>query len=244
MNPIEQFKEEVSKRIEALGEDEKMRKLAIEWVKESLSRQYVYNFSWLGRPIIQMPQDTVALQEIIWQVKPDLIIETGVAHGGSIIFSASMLHLLGGKRQVVGIDVDIRKHNRIEIENHPFYKRITLLEGSSTDAHILEQVKALAKGKKKVMVFLDSYHTHAHVAKELELYAPFVSVGSYLVAFDGWVEFMPPKFYPDKPWDKGDNPYTAVQSFLEKNKDFVLDKTIEDKLMITLAMGGYLKRVK
>lgn len=243
MNPIQQFQQDVLERIEALGEDEEIKKLAVKWVFESLSRHYVYNFSWLGRPIIQMPQDTVALQELIWAVKPDLIIETGVAHGGSVIFSASMLELIGGKGKVVGIDVDIRAHNRDEIENHRLFKRIKLLQGSSTDKKIVAEVKKIAKGKKKIMVFLDSYHTHDHVLEELRLYAPFVSKDSYLVAFDTWVEFMPPKFYPDKPWDKGNNPYTAVQDFLAENKDFELDKRIENKLQITLAPGGYLKRI-
>jgi cephalosporin hydroxylase len=244
MNPIQQFQKEVSERIEALGEDEEIKKLAIKWVFESLSRNYVYNFSWLGRPIIQMPQDTVALQELIWTVKPDLIIETGIAHGGSIILSASILELIGGKGKVLGIDVDIRAHNRAEIENHRLFKRIELLEGSSIEDKTIEAVKKIAKKKKKIMVFLDSYHTHDHVLEELRLYAPFVSKDSYLVAFDTWVEFMPPKFYPNKPWDKGNNPYTAVQTFLESNKDFILDKEIENKLQITLAPGGYLKRIQ
>jgi cephalosporin hydroxylase len=243
MSPIQQFQQDVLARIETLGDDDEIKKLAVKWIFESLSRDYVYNFSWLGRPIIQMPQDTVALQELIWIVKPDLIIETGIAHGGSIIFSASILELIGGKGKVVGIDVDIRAHNREEIENHRLFKRIKLLQGSSTDKTILAEVKKLAKGKKKIMVFLDSYHTHDHVLEELRLYAPFVSKDSYLVAFDTWVEFMPPKFYPNKPWDKGNNPYTAVQAFLKENKDFQLDKHIENKLQITLAPGGYLKRI-
>jgi cephalosporin hydroxylase len=243
MNPVEQFKAEVLERIAALGQDEGLKKLAIQWVFETLSKEYVYNFTWLGRPIIQMPQDTVALQELIWQVKPDLIIETGVAHGGSIIFSASILELIGGKSTVLGIDIDIRQHNRTEIENHPMYKRIKLLEGSSIDKKVVAQVKRLAKNKKRVMVFLDSYHTHAHVLEELRLYAPFVTKDSYLVAFDTWVEQMPPNYYPTKPWDKGDNPWTAVDAFLSENKDFTLDKSIEDKLLITLAPHGYLKRI-
>jgi cephalosporin hydroxylase len=217
MNPIQQFQQDVLARIEALGDDDEIKKLAVKWIFESLSRDYVYNFSWLGRPIIQMPQDTVALQELIWIVKPDLIIETGIAHGGSIIFSASILELIGGKGKVVGIDVDIRAHNREEIENHRLFKRIKLIQGSSTDKNTVAAVKKIAKGKKKVMVFLDSYHTHDHVLEELRLYTPFVSKDSYLVAFDTWVEFMPPKFYPNKPWDKGNNPYTAVQVFLDEN---------------------------
>jgi cephalosporin hydroxylase len=243
MNPIEQFKAEVAARIEAFGNDENLKKLAVQWVSETLSKYYVHNFSWLGRPIIQMPQDTVALQELIWQVKPDLIIETGIAHGGSIIFSASILELIGGKGKVVGIDIDIRQHNRIEIEKHPMFKRITLLEGSSIDKKIASKVKRLAKNKQKVMVFLDAYHTHEHVLEELRLYAPLVSKNSYIVAFDTWVEQMEPNYYPDRPWDKGNNPWTAVDAFLSENKDFELDKSIENKLLITLAPHGYLKRI-
>ena len=243
MNPIEDFKAEVAARIEAFGKDTYLKKLAFQWVSETLSKQYVHNFSWLGRPIIQMPQDTMALQELIWAVQPDLIIETGIAHGGSIIFSASMLALIGGKGKVVGIDIDIRQHNRVEIEKHPMFKRITLLEGSSTDMKIVNKVKRIAKNKKKVMIFLDAYHTHDHVLAELRLYGPLVSKGSYIVAFDTWVEQMAPNYYPDKPWDKGNNPWTAVDAFLSENKDFELDKNIEDKLLITLAPHGYLKRI-
>lgn len=211
---------------------------------ETIAAKYSYNFSWLGRPIIQYPQDIMAMQELIWQVKPDLIIETGIAHGGSLIFYASMLELLGGDGELIGIDLDIREHNRIEIEKHPMYKRIEMLEGSSTDPEIIDSVKELAKGKKSVMVVLDSNHTHEHVLEELRLYSPFVTVGSYCVVFDTIVEDLPDDFFSDRPWGKGNNPKTAVHEFLKENDSFEIDDNVENKLLITVAPDGYLKRIK
>lgn len=244
MNEIEKFKEAVRQNIEEQGNDEAFLSLGKKWVEETMNKKFIYNFSWMGRPIIQHPHDTMALQELIWQIKPDLIIETGIAHGGSIIFSASMLELLGGNGEVIAIDIDIRKHNRDEIEAHPMFKRIKLVEGSSIAQETLEQVKQLATGKKNIMVVLDSNHTHKHVIKELEMYAPFVSVNSYLIVFDTWVEDVPANYYSDRPWDKGNNPKTAVWEFLKEQDDFIVDKSIEHKLSITLAPDGYLKRIK
>lgn len=244
MNEIEKFKEAVRQNIEKQGNDEAFLSLGKKWVEETMNKKFIYNFSWMGRPIIQHPHDTMALQELIWQIKPDLIIETGIAHGGSIIFSASMLELLGGNGEVIAIDIDIRKHNRDEIEAHPMFKRIKLVEGSSIAQETLEQVKQLATGKKNIMVVLDSNHTHKHVIKELEMYAPFVSVNSYLIVFDTWVEDVPANYYSDRPWDKGNNPKTAVWEFLKEQDDFIIDKSIEYKLSITLAPDGYLKRIK
>lgn len=244
MNEIEKFKEAVRQNIEEQGNDEAFLSLGKKWVEETMNKKFIYNFSWMGRPIIQHPHDTMALQELIWQIKPDLIIETGIAHGGSIIFSASMLELLGGNGEVIAIDIDIRKHNRDEIEAHPMFKRIKLVEGSSIAQETLEQVKQLATGKKNIMVVLDSNHTHKHVIKELEMYAPFVSVNSYLIVFDTWVEDVPANYYSDRPWDKGNNPKTAVWEFLKEQDDFIIDKSIEHKLSITLAPDGYLKRIK
>lgn len=244
-NPIEIFRQEVRERIDANGRDEEFQLLGRRWMEESLSRQYVYNFSWLGRPIIQTPQDIVALQEIIWAVKPDLIVETGIAHGGSLIFSASMLEICGiPEGRVVGIDIDIREHNRKEIEAHPMFRRITLIQGSSIDEDIAAQVREIARDHSRVMVILDSNHTHEHVARELELYSPLVSVGSYLVVFDTFVEDMPPGFFADRPWDVGNNPKTAVREFLERHRDFELDRSIEDKIVVTAAPNGFLRRVK
>lgn len=240
----EKFEEEKKALIQQAGQDIQVKDLSIKWINATAKHKYSYNFSWLGRPIIQYPQDMIAMQEIIWKVNPDLIIETGVAHGGSLIFYASLLELMGGDGKVVGIDIDIREHNRKEIENHPMYKRIDLLEGSSTDKQIVDKVKDLCRNKPRVLVSLDSNHTHEHVLAELQLYSPFVTKGSYLVVFDTVVEDMPEDFFPDRPWGKGDNPKTAVWEFLKTNKRFVIDKEMEHKLMITVAPDGYLKCVE
>jgi len=244
MDPIKQFKDELDQRVAAYANDGELQSIANDWVEESMKKKYVYNFSWLGRPIIQYPQDMVAIQEIIWAVKPDLIVETGIAHGGSIILSASILELLGGDRQVVGIDIDIRKHNRDEIEKHPLAKRIQLIEGSSIDMATAEQVYKIAKGKSRILVILDSNHTHEHVQKEIELYHSLVSLGSYLMVFDTIIEDLPKDYFEDRPWNVGNNPKTAVHEFLRNNKNFEIDKSIQNKLIITAAPDGYLKRIK
>jgi len=183
------------------------------------------------------------MQEIIWKVKPDLIIETGIAYGGGLIFYASILELIG-EGKVLGIDIDIRKHNRKEIEKHKMFKRIKMIEGSSTDRKVLKQVEKIAKKHKKIMVCLDSLHTHNHVLDELNLYSKFVNKNSYLVVFDTIIEYMPKGFFKDRPWDKGNNSKTAVDKFLKNNKNFVVDKEIENKLLISVVPGGYLKRIK
>lgn len=244
MTPIKEFKKEVSKNIKNLGRNKKLKKLALQFIINSLQDRYSYNFSWLGRPIIQYPQDIVAVQELIWKIKPDLIIETGIAHGGSLILSASILELIGGKGRVVGIDIDIRKHNREALKQYKLLKRITLIEGSSIGDAVIKQVARIAKGKKRILVFLDSDHTHNHVLKELELYHSFVTKGSYVVVFDTIVEDMPKGEVKNRPWDKGNNPKTAVWEFLKKNKNFVVDQAIENKLLITSVPGGFLKRVR
>ena len=243
MNPVEQFKLERKKNINKVGQNKKLKKIALNFFINSWRQKYSYNFDWLGRPIIQIPQDIVALQEIIWETKPDLIIETGIAHGGSLIFYASMLELIG-RGEVLGIDVDIREHNKKEIEKHKMAKRIKMIEGSSTDEKVVKEVEKIGKRHKKVMVCLDSLHTHKHVLKELNLYSKFVTKGSYLVVFDTIIEYFSKGFFKDRPWDKGNNPATAVKAFLKKNKNFVIDKEIENKLLITCAPGGYLKRIK
>ncbi len=245
MHEAEQaFRLERKRNLEAQGQDSALRGLSNVWVRETARYKYVYNFSWLGRPIIQLPQDMVAMQEIIWDVKPQLIIETGIAHGGSLILYASLLELIGGDGMVLGIDIDIRPHNRVEIERHPMSKRIKMLEGSSTSAEIIEQVKEIAAGRRPVMVVLDSNHTHEHVYRELQLYSPLVTPGSYLVVFDTLVEDMPDDLFADRPWGKGNNPKTAVWEFLKTTDRFVIDKEIEDKLLITAAPDGFLKCVK
>ncbi len=221
-----------------------MDPLTLDWVLHSARLRYTYRFSWMGRPIIQFPQDVFAVQEIIWNVRPELIIETGIAHGGSLVFNASMLELLGGDGEVLGIDIDIRAHNREAIENHPMFKRITMIEGSSIDPGVAEQVRKIAQGKQRVLVLLDSNHTHDHVLEELRLYSPLVTKDSYLVVFDTIVEDMPEDAFPDRPWGRGNNPKTAVHAFLSTTDRFVVDKEIEDKLMITVAPEGFLKCIE
>lgn len=213
-------------------------------ILESFVRyRYTYNFTWLGRPIIQTPEDMVAVQEVVFDVLPDLIVETGVAHGGSLIYSASLLQLLG-KGEVVGIDIDIRAHNRAAIEKHMLAHRIRLIQGSSVDSNVIEQVKALAAGKKRVLVMLDSNHTHDHVLKELRLYAPLVPRGSYLIVFDTAIDDVMDGSYPDRPWGKGNNPKTAVRQFLKECDRFESDRFVENKLLFSVAPEGYLKCIK
>ena len=241
-NPIEQFKEERKKRIETYGTHSALKDAAHNFNVISNKELYSYNFSWMGRPIIQYPQDMIAMQELIWEIKPDLIIETGVAHGGSLIYYASIMELIG-KGEIVGIDIDIRAHNRAEIENHQMFKRISLIQGSSIDNNVIKQVSEKAKGKQTVMVCLDSNHTYEHVLEELKLYSPFVTVGSYLVVFDTIIEDMPKGMF-DRPWDIGNNPKIAVKEFLKTNGDYEINHSIDNKLLISVAPGGYLKRVK
>lgn len=248
MNRYEEFKHECTEEIKAQGADAELSKLTGAWINKANACKYSYHFEWLGRPVIQYPQDIIAMQEIIWNVKPDLIIETGIAHGGSLIFSASMLELnacCGGPNdaEVLGVDIDIRDHNRTAIESHPMFKRISMIQGSSIDPAVIGQVKAKAKGKQRVLVCLDSNHTHDHVLAELEAYAPLTSVGSYCVAFDTIVEDLPNDMFPDRPWARGNNPKTAVWEYLKKHPEFQIDKQMDHKLMISVAPDGYLKRV-
>ena len=240
MNPIEEFKEEVRRNIAGLEGDKDVQALSRIWIREIARHRYAYNFTWLGRPVIQFPQDMMAIQELIWSIKPDVVIETGVAHGGSILFSASMLELVGGEGYVIGIDIDIRKHNRTEIEAHPLSRRVRLIEGSSVDDTVVSQVREMVGEGKKVLVILDSNHTHEHVLRELELFSPFVREGSYLVVYDTLIEDMPVDLVGDRPWGPGNNPKTAVWEFLETNKRFKIDKDLEAKLSITVAPDGYL----
>jgi cephalosporin hydroxylase len=216
---------------------------------DTIRHKYSYNFSWLGRPIIQYPQDIVAMQELLWKVQPDLIIETGIAHGGSLIFSASMLELnaiCGGPAdaELIGIDIDIREHNRIAIEAHPMARRIRMIQGSSVDPAIVRQVADVVRHKKSVMVCLDSNHTHEHVLAELCAYAPFVTLESYCVVFDTVVEDLPAALYPDRPWGPGNSPKSAVRVFLEANPQFEIEQAIQQKLLVTVAPDGFLKRVR
>lgn len=243
-----EFEEEVTRNISGLGGDVELQEKSREWINRAASHKYTYNFNWLGRPIIQLPQDIVAMQEIIWSTQPDLIIETGIAHGGSLIFYASMLELnaaCGGPQdaEVLGVDIDIRAHNREAIESHPMFRRISMIQGSSTADEIVEQVKAKAGGKQRVLVCLDSNHTHDHVLAELEAYAPLTSLGSYCVVLDTVIDDMPASMFPDRPWGPGNNPKTAVRKYLETHSEFEIDKSVDHKLLISVAPDGYLKRV-
>lgn len=259
MDNYDEFKKVCADEVLTCGSDEKFKELTSLWFDYANNKKYSYHFECLGRPIIQYPQDIVAMQEIIWAVKPDLIIETGIAHGGSLILSASMLALLdmtdaiaGGdmidpnksQRQVLGIDIDIRKHNREAIESHPMASRIKMIEGSSIAPDIIDQVKAVAAGFKRILVCLDSMHTHEHVLAELDAYAPLVSGGSYCVVFDTIIEDMPVGSFSDRPWGIGNSPKTAVHEFLKIHPEFEIDKSIDNKLQITVAPDGYLKRIK
>jgi len=249
MNAIDSFKKEVIENINNLGNSKELKEKTNNWIIEANKKNYSYNFSWLGRPIIQYPQDMIALQEIIWDVKPDMIIETGIAHGGSLLFSASMLTLLEAcgeieNGKVLGIDIDIREHNKKAIEEHPMSKKITMFEGSSIDDEMISIVHDFAKKGKKILVILDSNHTHQHVLEELQAYADLTSIGSYCCVFDTIVEDLPEDSFDNRPWGVGNNPKTAVWEYLKENDDFVIDKDIENKILITVAPDGYLKRVK
>ena len=252
------FQREVKERIAITAVDKDLCESAMAFMNASVLSKYSYNFFWQGRPIIQYPQDMVAMQELIWQIKPDLIIETGIAHGGSLIFSASMLALLDmveaieagatidpkiSTRRVLGIDIDIRSHNREAIEAHAMSTRIKMIQGSSIAPEVIEQVKLIAKDYQRILVCLDSNHTHEHVLAELEAYAPLTSIESYCVVFDTIVEDMPDNMFPDRSWGKGNNPKTAVWEYLKMHPEFEIDTGIQHKLQITVAPDGYLKRL-
>ncbi len=251
------FQKEVKDRIASYRDETEMVETAAKFLQASTQPKYCYNFAWQDRPIIQYPQDIVAMQELIWQVKPDLIIETGIAHGGSLIFSASILAMLdmndaietgttldpsNSNRKVLGIDIYIREHNRAAIEAHPMASRIQMIQGSSIADDIVAEVESIASQYKRVLVCLDSNHTHEHVRAELEHYAPLTSKDSYCVVFDTLIEDMPADEYPDRPWGPGDNPKTAVWDYLKTHPEFEIDKAIADKLLITVAHDGFLKR--
>jgi cephalosporin hydroxylase len=243
------FDREVAENIDALGKDMDVQALSRIWSRETNRHKYTYNFQWLGRPIIQYPQDILAMQELIWNVKPDLIIETGIAHGGSLIFFASMLELnaaCGGPQhaEVVGVDIDIRSHNREAIEAHPMFKRISMIQGSSIAPDVIAAVRTKAAGKQRVLISLDSNHTAEHVAAELDAYAPLTSIGSYCVVFDTLVEDLPAEMFADRSWAPGNSPKTAVLEFLKGHPEFEIDKQVDHKLLISVAPDGYLKRVR
>ncbi len=257
MDPVERFKKERDASLLDFRNDAGFQNLSQDWLRESMQRRYVYNFDWMGRPIIQYPQDMVALQEIVWDTKPDVILETGIAHGGSLILSASLLAMLDyadavergelldpakPKRRVVGIDIDIRAHNRGAMESHPMASRITMIEGSSTAQETIDRAKEAVGDAKRVMVCLDSMHTHDHVVAELDAYATLVTPGCYCLVLDSFVEDMPQGFFKDRPWDVGNNPKTALHSWLQDHPDFTIDRDMATKLQVTVAPDGFLRR--
>lgn len=244
MSDIERFERECAENARRMAEDEDLRRRTLDWILETSRHKYTYNFRWLGLPVIQFPQDMFALQELAWKVRPEAIVETGVARGGSLVFHASVLQILGGDGIVVGVDIDVRPHNRAAIEAHPLAERIRLVEGSSIDASTLDEVRRHLAGRRRVMVVLDSNHTHEHVLAELRAYAPLVEPGSYLVVMDTIVDDMPKSFFPDRPWGPGDNPKTAVHAFLKERPEFEIDREIEAKLLLTVAPDGFLRRVR
>ena len=252
-DPIKLHFDQAEKRAQRQAIDKTITLPALQFFARSHQLQYSYNFSWLNRPIIQYPQDIVAFQELVSTVKPNLIIETGIAHGGSLVLSASLLCLLDvmegldprqSPRKGVGVDIDIRPHNRKALDEHPLRVKMELIEGSSIDPEIIQQVRSYADGVDRVLVSLDSNHTHEHVLAELNAYADLVSVGSYCIVFDTVIEDLPAGSFPDRPWDVGNNPKTAVHEWLKTHPEFEIDKDIDNKLLISVAPDGYLKRVK
>lgn len=244
MNELEQFYLDRSESINFQSNNTELRQKGIDFLVSTGNSKYSYNFSWMGRPIIAYPQDMIAMQEIIWDIKPDLIIEAGIAHGGSLVYYASLLELIGDQGFVLGLDIDIRKHNKDLIEAHPMAKRIQMIEGDSTSLEIANKVYEIAKDKKRILVCLDSNHTHEHVMKELNLYAKLTSIGSYCVVFDSSIEDMPEDWdWGARQWGKGNNPKTALLEFIQTNPNFEIDKSINGKLLISVAIDGYLKRM-
>lgn len=258
MDPLTQFERERKERLDGFGADAEFRDLALGWVSASMKRKYIYNFDWLGRPIIQYPEDVMAVQELVWSTRPDVIVETGIAHGGSLILSASLLAMLDycdaaeagqvldpakPRRRVIGIDIDIREHNKALIMKHPMASRVVMIEGSSTDEAVVAKVRREVGDAKRVLVFLDSMHTHDHVLAELEAYAPMVTTGSYCVVFDTIVEDLSVGYFADRPWDPGNSPKSALREYLKTHPEFEIDADIHNKLMITAVPHGHLKRI-
>lgn len=241
MDETERFQADVERHVAAQRRDADIQALSRMWMRLTAASKYSHNFSWLGRPIIQFPQDMVAIQELIWRIKPAVVVETGIAHGGSLIFHASILELLGGDREVVGVDIDIRPHNRAAVESHPFAGRIHMIQGSSIDPEIVERVRRRVAQRGPVLVLLDSNHTHDHVLAEIKAYSPLVTRGSYLVVFDTLVEDLPPDMFVDRPWGPGNSPKTAVREFMKTTTRFEVDHEMEAKLLITVAPEGYLR---
>jgi len=257
-DPIRNFETERKDRIAGYAYQEAWQAQSLDWLKTAFDRQYMYNFAWAGRPIIQLPTDMAVFQEVVWTTKPDLIVETGIAHGGSLMMSASLLAMLdycdavesGGvidpqtaKRRVLGIDIDIRAHNRDAITAHPLSAKIDMFEGSSIGDEMIQRVHDYARDYDRVLVCLDSNHTHEHVLAELNAYAGLTTADSYCLVFDTIIEDLPQGTFPDRPWAPGNNAKTAVHEFLQSHPEFEIDQEINKKLLVSAAPDGWLKRI-
>ncbi len=239
----EQFEADRLKNAASLEKDQDLQRLALELIEKSDKHFHAYQWTWMGLPIIQSTEDIICAQELVWSVKPDVIIETGIAWGGSIILYASLLQLIG-KGKIIGIDVALPQKNIDKIMGYPFSDRIELIQGSSVDEQVVAQAARHIKAGQSVMVMLDSNHTHEHVLKELELYSPYVTKDSYIIVSDTVVEDIPAQSHRSRSWGPGDNPKTAVNSFLKTTDRFILDPYYNAKTLITFDKGGYLKCVK
>ena len=243
MNPIDQYIQDRDEKVKRDMDDRDLRIANERYFESIVTSEYVRNFTWMGMPILQLPSDLMVMQELIWKIKPDYIIETGVAFGGMLVFYASILEAIG-EGKVVGIDIDPREANMKALEHHRLKHRISVVKGSSIERKVIEGVYNQVN-RDVVMVSLDSNHTEEHVLQELVSYSPLVSIGSYIVVFDTSIEFYHKlDKNQDRLWGKGNNPYTAVQKFMDGNDEFVVDKEIEVRAGITAAPGGWLRRIK
>ena len=232
------------KAADAMSKDQNLQNDAKNVLIKADEHRWIHQGSWLGEPLLNLPQDMVALQDIIWRTKPDFIIEVGVAWGGGILFEAMLLDYIDGKK-VIGLDIFIPSDLRKRIMNHKkLSDRIELVEGDSTSEETIRKVKTILNGSKKVLVILDSYHTHDHVMNELKTFSQFVGKGHYLICGDTIVEHVPIQKHRPRPWGPGNNPGTAVRQFLVENDSFEIDEDLEKKLLLTCHPGGYLKAVK
>ena len=239
----QQFLSDRKELIGGMAKDQEVAARNLDLLVASDKNGYSYMWDWLGVPIIQMPADIVAMQEIIWKTRPDVIVETGIARGGSAILHTSLLRLTGKPGKVIAVDIDIRAHNRETIESHPLGDGVTLIEGSSVDPVIIDKIRSLIPADSRVMVVLDSDHTHSHVLAELQLYSQFVTPGMYLIAADTFVEELPVQLHRPREWGPGDNPKTAVDSFLASAPDFKLDADLAAKMLMSSSAAGYLRRI-
>ncbi len=229
-----------------LGADKALFEKSKDLIYDLDRHDYSYLWTWMGIPIIQLPADVLATQEVIWKTKPDIIIETGVARGGSVLFMASIVEMMGNG-QVIGVDIDIRTHNRESIEAHPMSKRVTLIEGGSVDKDVLEKVRAEIPDGARVMVVLDSDHSRDHVLAECRAYGPMVTKDCYLVVADTLVGHVNEENAPknrSQLWYKGNDPLTATNDFLEEQDRFQVDAVTNGKLVLSSSPGGYLLCVK